>query len=379
MSQESATSIRVLGLSLFGRRGASSRYRLYQYVPHLRKRGIHVDVRPLIGDSAYSVLLGIRRTNRLVRPLLKLFLVLRSMAARLFHVLGARPYDLVFIQKDVLPSAYLLILRLMRKKVIFDLDDALFERHPTIRPSPLSLDRLFFELRKRSLDRVLSQAAAVTVTTPYLEEYVKKLNPEVHVITGPIDCDATGPVEVAPHSGVVIGWIGSPVTTKFVTDILESLRDVQACHEEVSFDMVGAREFSADGLDLSFLEWSEENELAHLSRFDIGIMPLPIDNWSKGKGGLKILQYFAMGIPVVCSPVGINAELVTDGETGFLARDRQEWVEKLSTLVRDEELRRRMGKAGRDLVRARYDLKDAVDRMEIIVRRVVMSSKGAGT
>ena len=376
MCQDSARDIRVLGLSLFGRRGASSRYRLYQYIPHLAKRGIRVDVRPLIGDSAYARLLGIRRTNRLVRPLLKLFLVVRSMLARLIHVLGAGPYDLVLIQKDVLPSAYLLILRIMGKKLIFDLDDALFEKHPTISPSLFSLDRLFFELRKRSLNRVLSQAAAVIVTAPYLARYVKKLNPQVHIITGPIDCASAGPVEVPAHSGVVVGWIGSPVTTRFVRDILGALREVQQRHEEVSFDMVGASEFCADGLDLRFLEWSDEEEAVLLSRFDIGIMPLSSDNWSKGKGGLKILQYFAMGIPVVCSPVGINAELVTDGETGFLARDSDEWVEKLSILVRDEELRRRMGEAGRRIVRTRYDLKNAVDRMEAIVREVVVSSRG---
>ena len=362
--------LKILGLSLFGRKGASSRYRLYQYIPLLEKKGIEVKVFPLINDSAYDVFMGVKKVHPALKPFHRIFLVLTAMIKRFFHILKAGSYDAVYIQKDVLPSFYLLILKKLNKNIIFDLDDAIYENHATVKPYLFSLDYLFFSLRKNNLNKILLSAKAVTVTVPYLAEYVKKYNENVHIITGPIDCSLYIVLGKKDTGKTAIGWIGSPVTAKYVQDILPVFAELQKKHPDIEFHIVGSKPFEAGGINIKFSDWTEEKEIGLLSQFDIGIMPLTDDKWSKGKGGLKILQYFAMGIPVVCSPVGINEELVNDGINGYHAKNTVEWSEKLGNLIKDPALRKKFGIAGRKTVEEKFDLINAADYIEDIIRSI---------
>lgn len=369
--------LKILGLSLFGRKGASSRYRLYQYIPLLELKGIQITVYPLINDRAYDVFMGNKQFNPILKPFLRFLLVSSAMVKRFSHILKAGSYDAVYIQKDVLPSFYLFILKRLNKSIIFDLDDALYENHATVKPSMFSLDNIFFRIRKNNLNKILLSAKAVTVTVPYLAEYVKTYNENVHVITGPIDCSAYRPVPRRNHDKTVIGWIGSPVTVKYVKDILPVLTELQKKYPDIEIHIVGSNPFDAGDLKIKFFDWFEEKEIGLLSQFDIGIMPLTDDKWSKGKGGLKILQYFAMGIPVVCSPVGINEELVTDGTNGYHAHTSDEWVDRLGKLIENKPLREEFGKAGRKTVEEKFDLIKAVDYIEDIIRKTVLNAETA--
>jgi len=360
--------LKILGLSLFGRKGASSRYRLYQYIPLLEEKGIEITAYPLINDSSYDVFMGIKNINPIIRPLVRFFLVASAMVKRFFHILKAGTYDAVYIQKDVLPSFYLFILKRLNKNIIFDLDDALYENHATIKPTIFSLDNLFFKFRKNNLDKTLRIAKAVTVTTSYLAEYVRKFNPQVHIITGPIDCSVYKPVSKTSSDKTVIGWIGSPVTAKYVQDILPVFIELYKKYSSIEFHIIGAKPFETGNQNIKFFVWSEEREIGLLSDFDIGIMPLTDDKWSKGKGGLKILQYFAMGIPVVCSPVGINNELVEEGINGYFAKNTEEWTEKLGKLIENSHLRQEFGEAGRKTVKEKFDLNKASAYLENLIR-----------
>jgi len=363
--------INILALSLFGRKGASSRYRLYQYIPFLENKNIFCCIYPLIGDNAYDVLLDIKRINPAVKPFIKFYYAASALIKRFFQILSAGSYDLVYIQKDVLPAPYLFILKKLNSKIIFDLDDALYEKHATIKPSVFSIDNLFFKFRKTNLDIMLKSAKAVTVTTPYLAEYVKLFSQNVHVITGPINIDVYKPAKPDDPNKTVIGWIGSPVTTKYVQDMMPIFKELQKKHPKTEIHLIGAKKFDAENLNIKFSDWSEDNEIELLSDFNIGIMPLTDDKWSKGKGGLKLLQYFAMSIPVVCSPVGINNDIVLEGKNGFFAKNEKEWIEKLSILIENENLRRDFGSAGHKLVEQKFDLKKSVDYIEDIIRKTV--------
>ncbi len=369
--------LKILGLSLFGRKGASSRYRLYQYIPLLEQKGIQITAYPLINDRAYDVFMGNKRLNPILKPFLRFFLVTSAMVKRFFHILKAGSYDAVYIQKDVLPSLYLMTLKMLNKNLIFDLDDAIYENHATVKPSPFGLDNLFFKLRKNNLIKTLRSAKTVTVTVPYLAEYVKKYNENVHVITGPINCSVYRPVPKKDSNKTVIGWIGSPVTAKYVRDILPAFAELEKKYSYIEFHIVGSKPFESDDLNIRFFDWSEEKEIGLLSQFDIGIMPLTDDKWSKGKGGLKILQYFAMGIPVVCSPVGINEELVTDGINGYHANTSDEWTDKLAKLIENKSLGEKFGEAGRKTVEEKFDLIKAVDYIEDIIRKTVLNAETA--
>jgi len=362
--------IKILALSLFGRQGASSGYRLYQYLPHFKNKGIDCKVYPLINDKAYNILLGLKKVNKFIKPIIKSYLVIIALLKRFFQILRAGKYDIVFVQKDVLPSFYLFLLKKLNNKIIFDLDDALYENHSTIKPSFFSLDYIFFKMRKKNLIKMLKCAKAVTVTTPYLAKYVKKFNQNVHVITGPINCELYLPTEKVNKDKIIIGWIGSPVTTKYIQDMSEVFVSLQEKYPNIQFNFIGAKKFILKNVNINFLDWSEESEIRLLSEFDIGIMPLTDDKWSKGKGGLKILQYFAMSIPAISSPVGINNDLISHGTNGFLAKDRNDWIKYFEALITDQNLRTKMGIKGRKLIENKYDLKKASGYLAEIIENI---------
>ncbi len=115
--------------------------------------------------------------------------------------------------------------------------------------------------------------------------------------------------------------------------------------------------------DLELIEWSEANEVAEVQSFDIGIMPLQDQPFERGKCGYKLIQYMSCGLPVVASPVGVNAEIVREGFNGFLASNEDEWREALTMLITDGVLRDRMGRAGREIVVERYSLVSQAPRL----------------
>jgi glycosyltransferase involved in cell wall biosynthesis len=161
---------------------------------------------------------------------------------------------------------------------------------------------------------------------------------------------------------VTVGWIGRDSTTMYLEPVLPVLARLQQAHPGLRVRLVGGLPGTGAGV-AAVRPWSLATELDELACFDIGIMPLTDDDWARGKGGYKILQYFACGIPTVASPVGVNADIVRDGETGFLARDAREWESGLSKLIEDRELRRRMGAAGRRAAEAEHSLAVAAPRL----------------
>jgi glycosyltransferase involved in cell wall biosynthesis len=139
--------------------------------------------------------------------------------------------------------------------------------------------------------------------------------------------------------------------------------------------VIGTPTYALPGLEVEAMPWLSATELEDLSAIDIGVMPLPDDNWSRGKCGLKALQFMALGVPTVCSPVGVNSEIIQDGRTGFLAATEAEWVQKLTNLLRSEELRRRIGRAGRETVEEKYSAKSQAPRVYEIFKSAVLAAE----
>ena len=129
------------------------------------------------------------------------------------------------------------------------------------------------------------------------------------------------------------------------------------------------------GLQIKCQPWREETEVTDLQSFDVGMMPLPDDPWSQGKCGLKALQYMAVGVPTVASPVGVNSDIIQDGTNGFLATTEQEWVEKLAQLLSDEPLRKACAAEGRKTVEARYSAAVHVPHLLTIFERVCQGAR----
>jgi glycosyltransferase involved in cell wall biosynthesis len=174
----------------------------------------------------------------------------------------------------------------------------------------------------------------------------------------------------------VIGWTGSHSTVQHLDTLRGALQKL-AKRDKFRLRVIGTPTYQLPGIDVEAMKWRSDTELDDLSVIDIGVMPLPDDAWSKGKCGLKALQFMALGIPTICSPVGVNTDIIQDDQNGFIAATEDEWVEKLSRLIRSAQLRDRLGQAGRETVEQKYSAKTQAPRVFEIFKSV-LSSADAG-
>jgi glycosyltransferase involved in cell wall biosynthesis len=139
--------------------------------------------------------------------------------------------------------------------------------------------------------------------------------------------------------------------------------------------VIGTPNYELEGVDVEAMPWRAETETEDLGAIDIGVMPLPDDNWSKGKCGLKALQYMALGVPTICSPVGVNTDIIQDGVNGLIADTEDEWVAKMTTLIRSVRLREQLGESGRVTVEQKYSAIVQAPRVYEIFRSVVGAAR----
>jgi glycosyltransferase involved in cell wall biosynthesis len=205
----------------------------------------------------------------------------------------------------------------------------------------------------------------------FLATYARRFNPAVHVIPTSIDVDLFVPrsdSRPAPSNApIAVGWIGTPTTASFLTPLAPLLRAL-AAEQAFEFHVAGSTSALAfDGVPTRNLQWSLDREVELFNQCDIGVYPLPDDDWARGKCGFKAIQFMSCGVPVVASAVGVNREIVHDGVNGFLAATPDEWRQKLSALMADADLRRRMGAAGRRTIQERYSLQVNGPRVAAVI------------
>lgn len=154
---------------------------------------------------------------------------------------------------------------------------------------------------------------------------------------------------------VTIGWTGTHSTLKYLALILSPIQELEKIYH---FDFVVIADKKPDFQlkSLRFIKWNKQTEIEDLLRINIGLMPLSDDPWTNGKCGFKALQFMALGIPALASPVGVNYEIIDDGENGFLCRSENEWLEKLKLLLKNRELRYLMGQKGRKRVEENFSV-----------------------
>lgn len=280
------------------------------------------------------------RKNVFTKYLLKGMLGIKAFIKRMIdfrHVINA---DVVAIEREYfpwLPPVFELLVRVLKGGYILEFDDAIF----------LSRGR------RMKYPATIKMATKVIVGNRYLEEYAKRFNEKVVLV--PTCVDTRKYVRKTDHAvdgPLIIGWIGLPYNFHHIdiaADALERLFSEYRCE----FLIVSAR-MPVNKVPMRFVKWDLDSEADTIGSFNIGIMPLVDNPFSRGKCGLKILQYMAAGVPVVASPVGVNSEIITDGVNGFLAKSVDEWYEKLKILVEDEELRERFGIEGRRTVEEIY-------------------------
>ncbi|WP_219272483.1 glycosyltransferase family 4 protein [Pseudomonas sp. Xaverov 83] len=330
--------MKILLLPKYSRMGASTRLRLLQFLPFLEAEGLQVDSETLFDDKYLEDLY--RGGGRSVLLTLKQYLL------RLLVLFKAGRYDVVWIEKEIFPFCPAVaerLLKLVGIPYIVDYDDAVFHTYD------LSSSAVVRTLLGSKIDTVMRNAECVIAGNAYLaDRAIKAGAPHVEVIPTVVEHARYGRTLPAPNEKLVIGWIGSPSTEKYVVQIRDALR--AACETYgARIVLMGASEGVIDelqGIDVEVHKWSEDAETGFVQALDIGIMPLIDGRWEKGKCGYKLIQYMACGVPVIASPVGVNVDIVEGNECGMLAADMSDWHRCLDTLLSDQDLRLFYGSKG---------------------------------
>lgn len=369
--------IRVLFLVSGNLKGLapSARFRVYAYTDFFKQDNrFRIKIAPSIPAKHFYEHIFFKRHPFFAKLIVPLGFLL-MFAQRAFNVLLALFYDVVFLQKPFFPGKLYPLLEVIlckiNKHVIFDYDDAIFVYH-----EKKSKQREFWLYKllenKNSIQRIIKHAAHITAGNAYLADYARPFNPHITIIPTPIDTDHYQPRPVQPSDAskpITIGWIGTSSNLAYLEELQQVFLNLQAKHNCILKIVCNpvAYKLKLEGVNYQWKDWSIEGELNDLDSFDIGIMPLVNDPWAKGKCGFKLLQYMACGIPIVSSPVGVNAEIIHDGQNGFLAQKDTEWFAKIEQLITDEHLRGTIGKNGRETVEANYSLRQTYQNLSKVV------------
>ena len=333
---------KILLLPRYDRTGASSRYRFYNFISYLEKKGIECEVSSLL-DSTYL-------SNKYNNKPWVLSAIL-CYIKRIKVLLQLDEYDLLFIEKELFPFFPSWLESILRPKnipYVVDYDDAIFHRYDQ------SSSRITRFLLGNKIKNIISGSRKVISGNSYLDEYAKLAGSLDHVILPTVvDTDYYDSVHVKKNEQFTIVWIGSPSTANYIMGIADALKTV---HEllSVKFIMIGGK-VDIPGLPIQYVEWSSENEVQILKTAHVGIMPLPDKEWERGKCGFKLIQYMASKLSVVASPVGVNVDIVNHGNNGYLASSPDEWVKYLCQVHDDANLD--MGLNGHADVLAKYNQK----------------------
>lgn len=329
-------------------RSPSQRFRFEQYIDYLRENGIDSDFSFLVSPADD---LFIYEKGHLLN---KLGFLRRSYHIRNLDLRSLKKYDAVFVQREALmfrsvkfEKAYSL-----GSKLLFDFDDAIWLMDIS------EGNRQWKWLKDPSkTEKIIRMSHMVFAGNRFLYNYAMRFNENVKIVPTTIDTDYHKKQALPGKGKICIGWTGSITTIKHFRMAENFLKKIkEKFGDKIYFKVIGSESYQNKELGIKGVRWQAGTEIKDLSEIDIGIMPLPDDEWAKGKCGFKGLQYMAMEIPTVMSPVGVNTEIVKNGENGFLASDDDEWIEKISELLESKELREKFGMRGRQAVTEKYSV-----------------------
>ena len=336
--------------------GASNRFRVLQFLPSLADEGIRTRVRPFYSRKLWSILY---RKGHILR---KFLLGATCSVNRLLDLWRALFYDMVFIHRESFPLGpawFERALRLLGKHYVYDFDDAVFL------PNAAQPNRLFARLKCPGKTAAAVRLSRLTIAgNAYLAGYAHTAGASrVEVLPTVVDTELFCPSHKTDKDGaLVIGWIGSTTTIEFLAPFLEIWPEIRRQVPKAVLRIVGGRlpDPLPDGVEC--VAWNLEDEITLVQGFDIGIMPMPDNPWTRGKCAFKAIEYMAAGVPAVCSPVGMNNELIVHGRPGYLPGGNDQWIESIVTLATDASLRSTVGAAGRNEIENAYSLKAAGPR-----------------
>ena len=328
----------------------SQRFRFEQYIDELHDQDLSIEIHPFLSKKTWQLLYKkgsfFGKALGILGSFWRRFLLL-------FRLINA---DYIFIHREASmigpPIFEWIIAKLLRKKYIFDFDDAIWL------PNYSETNAKFHRLKAYWKTKwIIKWADKVIAGNEYLMDFAKNYNQNVQIIPTTIDL-------IKVHNqrtdysvpSLNIGWTGTHTTMHYLDEIVPVLQALEKDYS-FSFTVISNHPPSFELKSLRFVKWNKETEINDLAKFSIGIMPLIDNEWAQGKCGFKGLQYMALGIPAILSPVGVNTSIINSGVNGFLCSTAAEWKAQLIALFESQELRKNIGQAGYETILTKYSVK----------------------
>jgi glycosyltransferase involved in cell wall biosynthesis len=344
------SSNRIAILAPYPRHEApSQRFRFEQYLGFLEENDISIKFYPFLNHKAWTIF------YHEGKYFLKAVFLLLGFIKRFLLLFSLLKYDFIFIHREAAPIGppifEWIIAKVLRKKYIYDFDDAIWMPNYSQQHARFHRMKAYWKIK-----HIIKWSYKVSAGNAFLARYAQNYCNNVVLIPTTIDTEHLhiSNTKLA-SSEIVIGWTGSHSTLPYLTMLLPVLNLLSKKYT-FTFRVISNEEPNFELKNLSFIKWNKESEIEDLATFSIGVMPLTNDAWSEGKCGFKALQYMALSIPTVLSPVGVNVEIVQDQVNGLFADTESEWHAQLELLIKEEALRKQIGEAGRKTVVNAYSV-----------------------
>jgi glycosyltransferase involved in cell wall biosynthesis len=333
------------------------RLKYEQYFDSWREAGFEITISPFVSKKFMKIIYQPRKFH------LKILYTLLGYCRRFLMLFKIRKYDVIYSFLWVTPFGppiFEYAVSVLSKKLIYDIDDLVFLRHAS------HANKFIAFLKGKSKPILLMKKAKHVITcTPYLDNFVRQFNSSTTDISSTVDTEIRYiPVNSYKNDHqIVIGWSGSHSTSKY----LYLLKDVFIeLAQEIDFILIvmGDEKFSIQGINIEAIEWKEDIEISTLQKFDIGVYPLPFEDWVLGKSGLKAIQYMALGIPTLATDIGTIHRIIEHEENGYLIpeNDKNLWKENIKKLIQNSALRKTIGENGRLIIEKKFSLKANKDK-----------------
>ena len=332
---------KILVLSLYDNKAASTRHRFTQFVSDFKTKGYVLDIKPLLCDNYLK--------KKFNNKKISFFYLVKRFFYRLYYIFSQYRYDLIIIHCELVPFLPFFIERFfLWKKFAYDFDDAFFLRYN-------KFNNFVQFLFKDKFKKLISKALFVNAGSSYLFNYSYKLNKNTYLMPTSVDIKRYCNLKFKEkNKKFTIGWLGSPSSEIYLNLVIDALNKISNSNN-IKIIVVGGNNGNLfKNNNTEYVNWSFKDEINIINKFDIGIMPLFDTDWEKGKCSFKLIQYMACEIPVIASPVGFNLQVVEDNISGFFASSTSEWIEKINLLKDSVSLRKKMGESGRKQVEDLY-------------------------
>lgn len=333
----------------------SQRFRVELYEPILQAHDIKYEIVSFMDSTTWNIIFKPGNQFKKVSATIKGFL------RRIGHVIKAINYDYVFIHREAAPLGppifEWIIAKLLRKKIIYDFDDAIWIPNISKANKMAAALKAFWKV-----PYICKWSHTVTAGNEYLRNYASQFSSNAIILPTCVDV-VRKHNKIKQHSNhkPVVGWTGSHSTISYLYDIVPLLNELREQYE-FTFLVIADKKPELEMSDWQFVPWNETTETDDLLKMDIGVMPLKPDQWSEGKCGFKLIQYLSCGIPALASPVGVNKQIIEEGKNGFLCGTNEEWKQALIQLITNPELRKDFGENGRKKIVQEYSIQSQEEK-----------------